>query len=155
VALALNTPTAPGPIGPGYVWSVSTSLVGPFPNDDFVDFRLLDALSFAFVIGATAYVHGTNTAYGLIGVREVPGSTFIIGKLATTLTGGNVTLSIIWRHANGTVVESLTLTNVAWLFDPVGGLADCVFQSLRTGGMDLSAIYNAVIKTKSLPGQEP
>lgn len=155
MVLTISRPAAAGLAGPGYDLSVHTSLLGPYPADDWVQCSLVNTASpdfnhvYATGQGLVASFNPCLVQMGIL----IPGfSAPEVGAPSFPASGGAISIYAEWRHANGFLFDSGVITG--WTWDPIGGLGallaqinDNIINGASVPGSGLSAILRAVQKT--------
>lgn len=107
MAITINQPGAGAHFGPGMLWDISSSFVGPFPSGTKVLLELQDPL-LAYVVAWSDHALADHSANGTLGYSYVGNFIALNPGHTSTADGAAGTLRVRIQDSGGTTLESAT-----------------------------------------------
>jgi hypothetical protein len=123
---------------------VAVGLTGPVPADDTFGFGIRVSGATNFLAGALVVLHGLTFANLWVGASDQ--SNLALALDVYVAPGATVQLEWQQKHANGTLVDSGTVTGLLW--DPTGGVGNLLSYFFQKSFLGHTLdVYDAVIHT--------
>jgi len=113
MVLTINTPVAGYRFGPGMIVTVTTSIIGPIPVDDFMVASIVDTTTTFAMISGIKPMSGFHTVSLRMGELIPPGQNTLVFR--GTPDAGACQLVCTMRHAGGAIADGpVTLLGLQW-----------------------------------------